>query len=91
MVRLFHSLLSADFNRRFRTDPGPDPGPLGFCYEYGEGVPQDYPQSYAWYKLAAQEEKGALEKCSSLLKIMTPAQIEEGQRLSREYAEKFLK
>ena len=28
---------------------------LGFMYEYGKGVPQDYQQAAKWYKLAANQ------------------------------------
>ena len=35
---------------------------LGFMYEKGQGVPQDYVQAYMWFNLAAaQGTKGAAE------------------------------
>lgn len=62
------------------------------CYAGGAGVPQDYVQAYAWYNLAAaQGNKDAAASRTKLMEKMTPTQIEEGQRLSREYAEKFIK
>jgi TPR repeat protein len=65
---------------------------LGGFYKEGKGVSQDYAQAYAWYNVAAtQGDKKAAELRAAILKTMTPEQIEEGQRLSREYAEKFVK
>jgi TPR repeat protein len=60
---------------------------LGVCYANGQGVPQDYAQAYAWINMAAtQGDKAATELRTRLVENMTPSQIEEGQRLSREYA-----
>ena len=65
---------------------------LGGSYAFGEGVQQDYVQAYAWINIAAARgDKGAVKNRSTILKSMTPSQIEEGQRLSREYAEKIIK
>jgi TPR repeat protein len=59
---------------------------LGAAYYLGNGVSQDYVQAYAWVNLAAsQGDQEAVKIRSSLLKLMTPAQIAEGQRLFREY------
>jgi len=65
---------------------------MGLCYARGIGVPQDYVQAYAWYNIAAaQGSKDVAATRSKIGEKMTAAQIEEGQRLSREYAEKFIK
>lgn len=65
---------------------------LGVAYYSGKGVPQDYTEAFAWINLAAaQGVKGPAEFRETLLREMTPAQIKEGQRLSREYANKFVK
>jgi hypothetical protein len=60
---------------------------LGKCYYFGDGVPLDHVQAYAWFHLASEQgfEKAAEDRslCSQGMK---PEQIEEGQRLSREYA-----
>ena len=65
---------------------------LGRCYELGSGVPQDCVQAYAWYNIAAvQKYEKAMLRRAELSKLMTPAQITEGQQLSREYAGKFSK
>ena len=65
---------------------------MGFCYTKGTGVPQDYVQAYAWYNVAAaQGNKDATASRTKIMEKMTPTQTEEGQQLSREYAEKFIK
>ncbi len=65
---------------------------LGGRYYRGEGVPQDYVQAYAWSDIAtAQNHKGATDLRSTCLQKMTSVQLENGQKLSREYTEKFLK
>src|SRR5208282_4845711 len=53
---------------------------LGFMYEKGQGVPQDYVQAYMWFNLAAaQGTKGAAEWREHVAVHMTPAQIAEAQ------------
>jgi TPR repeat protein len=65
---------------------------LGGRYYRGEGVPKDCAQAYAWTHIAAtQEHEGAKKLQSICLQEMTPEQIEQGQKLAQEYAEKFLK
>lgn len=62
---------------------------MGAMYQRGEGVPQDYVQACKWYNLAsAQEAKNAKENRDILRNIMTPAQIAEAQRVSREFRPK---
>ena len=59
---------------------------LGTMYQRGEGVPQDYIQAYKWYNLASsQEAENAKDNRDILRNRMTPAQIAEAQRLSREF------
>jgi uncharacterized protein len=66
---------------------------LGNIYESGgSGVSQNYVQAYAWFNVAAT--RGNPRATRILLQLsqkMTPEQIAEGQRFSREYAEKFIK
>lgn len=59
---------------------------MGVLYQRGEGVRQDYVQAYKWYNLAsAQQAENAKENRDILRARMTPAQIAEAQRLSREF------
>ena len=63
---------------------------LGFMYELGQGVPQDYVQAYMWFSLAAaQGTKGAAEWRERLAARMTPAQIAEAQKLASEWKPKL--
>jgi hypothetical protein len=63
---------------------------LGFMYEKGQGVPQDYVQAYMWFNLAAaQGTGGAAEWREHIAARMTPAQIAEAQKLAREWKPKL--
>jgi TPR repeat protein len=53
---------------------------LGTLYEDGHGVPQDYVLAYMWYNLG-----GAEAARDYLATKMTPDQIAEAQRLTREW------
>ena len=65
---------------------------LGRAYADGNGVLQDYAQAYAWFNIAVTQGDDVTAKTrTALMTKMTPAQIAEGQRLSREYAEKLRK
>ncbi len=59
---------------------------IGAWYYLGLGVPQDYVMAYMWLNLAAAQR---LEKATRLrIEVkghMTPKQIAEAQRLSREF------
>ncbi len=62
---------------------------LGLFYFNGTGVQQDFVQSYMWFNLsAAQGDKDALIGRNKVIVLMTPVQIEEGQRLTREWLTK---
>ena len=69
---------------------------LGVMYDKGEGVSQDRVQSYMWYSLAASRysdpdvEKREMVVMSRgiVASKMTPEQIEEAQRLAREWKPK---
>jgi TPR repeat protein len=70
----------------------PAMGFLGELYEGGLGVPKDYATAYMWYNLqSARGGKDADEKRKSLEDRMTPEQIAEAQKLSREWVEKHKK
>lgn len=58
---------------------------LGVMYYNGTGVPKDYVRAYMWANLGASEgnEKG-IKLRDEVAKKMTPEQILEAQKLSRE-------
>jgi uncharacterized protein len=59
---------------------------LGAEYIRGLGVPQDFVLAYMWFNLAAgQGLQNARDDRDKLIRYMTPAQISEAQRLSREW------
>jgi TPR repeat protein len=59
---------------------------LGFMCAEGRGVAKDSVEAYKWYDLAAQQnESNAIQIRDSIALSMTPLQIAEGQRLSREF------
>ncbi len=70
---------------------------LGIRYDQSRGVPKDDVQAYMWFNLAAAQgdEDAAFtdgrredaELRDKLAKSMTPDQIAEAQKLSREWAE----
>ena len=62
---------------------------LGAMYSRGEGVPKDLVIAYMWRNLAAAqgEEIGKTAR-DALEGSMTPAQIAEAQKLSREWTPK---
>lgn len=55
-------------------------------YEEGRGLTQDYAQAYKWYSLGArQDEKTGAQLRNELTKRMTSAQVDEAQRLTKEW------
>ena len=64
---------------------------LGSMYAEGKGVPEDYVRAYSWLSIvAAQGEAVGKNGKENVAKRMTPAQIAEGQKLSRELWEKYV-
>ena len=62
---------------------------LGTMYDNGEGVPKDYVTAYMWRNLAAaQGDESGKKGRDALETLMTPAQIAEAQKLSREWKSK---
>jgi len=62
---------------------------LGIMYFKGRGVPQDYVMTYMWMNLAATTKDAmAIKFRNNILKKMSSSQIEDGQRLSREWFSK---
>jgi TPR repeat protein len=59
---------------------------LGVFYDNGLGVPQDKVSAYMWLNLSAsQGREGAAAFRDLIARRMTPAQIGEAQRRSREW------
>ena len=65
---------------------------LGLMYDNGEGVLEDDVTAYAWYNIAAANEGALAQKNKSIIaNEMTPEQIAEAQKLSRELLEHIAK
>jgi len=66
---------------------------LGKLYDFGEETPKDYVMAYFWYNLASARECPfhAIVGRNSVEGKMTPSQIEEAQRLTREWLAKHPK
>ncbi len=61
---------------------------LGFMYAYGQGVPKDYVLAYMWSNLGAAGGGLGSGGRDGFATYMTPAEISEAQRLSREWKPK---
>ena len=57
---------------------------LGFMHANGIGVEKDYVEAYAWYNIAAKTEPLAAEGRDTLEKKMSPQQVGEAQKRTRE-------
>ena len=65
---------------------------LGFMYEYGEGVLQNYVLAHMWFNIAASlGGKTTTENRDIVAKRMTPSQLEKAQDLARECVRKEYK
>ena len=59
---------------------------LGFMYAKGQGVPQDYVSAHMWLNLSGSNGyKNAVTNRDIIEEIMSPSQIEEAQRLARNW------
>ena len=57
---------------------------LGLIHTKGQGMPQDYVKAYAWYTVAeASGSKEGQDNRNTLVKQMTPEQVEKGQQLAK--------
>ena len=58
---------------------------LGWMYDNGEGVPQDYAVAHMWYNIGSANghELGGTSR-DEIAKKMTPAAIEKAQAMARE-------
>ena len=67
---------------------------LGGMYASGQGVPKDYVLAYMWRNLAAAAasdadiREQAVKAREALATMMTPAQVAEAQRMSRQWQPK---
>lgn len=62
---------------------------LGDLYANGQGVPQDYVMAYMWFDLAAAAGiEDASRDRDAIVRRMTSEQIEEAQKLAREWKPK---
>ena len=57
---------------------------IGVMYFEGQGVEKDYAEAYAWWNLAAKSSTDAARKRAILEERMTPAQIAEAQKRTKE-------
>ena len=58
---------------------------LGWMYQNGRGVAQDYVAAHMWYNLAGAGDGEAREYRDRIAEKMTPDQIAEAQRRAREW------
>lgn len=59
---------------------------LGELYRQGKGLPKDYVQAYKWFNLTAAQFPTVLNaERDKLEESMTPSQVAEGQKLSRDW------
>jgi TPR repeat protein len=66
---------------------------LGLLYYDGNGVPKNYVQAYKWFDLAASKyetseslrPEAAIQNRDRVAAKMTPSEVEEAQRLVREW------
>jgi TPR repeat protein len=63
---------------------------LGVMYGHGQGMPEDDAQAYMWFNVAIANGPGPMiiRTRDEFAQYMTPAQLSEGQRLTREWLEK---
>jgi TPR repeat protein len=65
---------------------------LGYKHDFGEGTLKDSILAYAWYNVSASQGNEKATKNRGLIEEeMTPSQIAEAQKLSKEYYAKYVK
>ena len=88
MIILFSAVtgLCGEFEDTLKKAEQGDAGAqysLGFMYNDGEGVPQDYKFAYAWSSLAAaQGDQNAIKNREIIAKYLTPQQLIEAQDIA---------
>src|SRR4051794_40672706 len=59
---------------------------LGLMYAGGDGMPRDYVRAHMWLSLAIAQGHDAAERSrGEIVRSMTPEQIEEAERLARQW------
>ena len=59
---------------------------LGYLYDHGQGVAQDYVAAYVWYKIAATQGYAfAMASRDIAAEKLNTASLAEAQKLSTEY------
>ena len=62
---------------------------LGLMYDQGKGVPQDYALAHMWWNICGSGgDEGCVNNRNFVEKKMSPSQIEEAQRLARNWKPK---
>jgi hypothetical protein len=65
---------------------------FGLMYFQGRGVPQDYVQAHMWFNLATVHGDGRATPIRNYVtQLMIPDQIDEAERLAREWQEQHRK
>ncbi len=67
---------------------------LGLMYGSGTGVPKDYVEAHKWLNVAAahadaENQKKWADARDSLEEVMTPQQVADAQKLTREWQAAF--
>ena len=67
---------------------------LGIIYTFGKGVPKDLVLAYMWYDIAAsnyteaKEREGAAKNRDAMGLMMKPAEVEQAQKMAKEWKPK---
>ena len=62
---------------------------LGYMYQAGQGVLQDYVLAHMWWNIAGSNgDKNAVTSKNTVEKDMTPQQIEKAQEMARNWKPK---
>ena len=67
---------------------------LGIFYTFGQGVPVDFVLAHMWYDIAAsnytetKDREGATRNRDAIGSLMKPAEVEQAQKMAREWKPK---
>lgn len=63
---------------------------LGWRYENGKGVPQNFKKAYAWYLVSVTNGNSrAAKELDRVARLLTPAKLEEAQTLAGLYSQQY--